>query len=147
MKPDDKQEIIENFRHITHPKLLLAVMGGIFSEGVDFIGNMCIGVIIFSPAIPAPTFERELIREYYANKNEAGFDYAYTFPAMNKVIQAVGRLIRTPKDKGVIVLVGERFSEENIQTLFPEEWFFTPYNLEITDQYENSIKAFWEKQH
>jgi len=147
MNPDDKQEIIENFRDITHPKLLLAVMGGIFSEGIDFIGNMCIGVIIFSPAIPAPTFERELIREYYVNKNEGGFDYAYTFPAMNKVIQAVGRLIRTPKDKGVIVLVGERFSEENIQTLFPEEWFFTPNNLEITDQYENSIKAFWEKQH
>ena len=145
MSGTDRDRILSELKASDRPKLLLAVMGGIFSEGVDFRGDMCIGVIIFSPALPQITFERELIRNYYDNKYGDGFNYAYLYPGINKVIQSVGRLIRSQQDKGVIVLAGERFADDAINQLLPEYWFEVDGDLVITEDYKQTLKAFWQR--
>ncbi len=145
MTEKDRKYILSELRESGTPKLLLAVMGGIFSEGVDFSGDMCIGVIIFSPALPQITFERELIRQYYENKRGNGFNYAYLYPGINKVIQSVGRLIRSRQDKGIIVLAGERFAEDEINQLFPDYWFELEGDVVVTEEFEETIQTFWKR--
>jgi DNA excision repair protein ERCC-2 len=145
MLEEDRDHLISQLKDGKNPTLLLAVMGGIFSEGIDFSGEMCIGVIIFSPAIPPVSFERELIRQYYENKFGNGSDYAYLYPGLNKVIQSAGRLIRSNQDRGIIVLAGERFADEEINQLFPTYWFEKKGDIVITDKYTESIKEFWER--
>jgi DNA excision repair protein ERCC-2 len=143
MTTEDRDDILTQLKDLDTPNLLLAVIGGIFSEGVDFKGDMCIGVIIFSPALPQITFEREIIREYYDHKKGNGFNYAYLYPGINKVIQSVGRLIRSQQDKGIIVLAGERFAQDEINQLFPDYWFEREGDVVITDDLKKTIKAFW----
>jgi DNA excision repair protein ERCC-2 len=145
MNQTDRDILLQKLTDVSNPKLLLAVMGGIFAEGVDFSGDMCIGIIIFSPALPQVNFERELIRRYYDDKNSEGFDYAYLYPGINKVIQSMGRLIRSYQDKGIIILVGERFAEDKVNALFPEYWFQKPGDIVITNSYEKVIKDFWRR--
>ena len=145
MTEEDRDYILSELKASDVPKLLLAVMGGIFSEGVDFRGDMCIGVIIFSPALPQITFERELIRDYYETKHGSGFKYAYLYPGINKVIQSVGRLIRSQQDKGIIVLADERFADDEINQLLPEYWFEVDGDVVITEDYKQTIKAFWQR--
>ena len=145
MSETDRGRILSELKESDTPKLLLAVMGGIFSEGVDFSGDMCIGVIIFSPALPQITFERELIRNYYDTKYGDGFNYAYLYPGINKVIQSVGRLIRSQQDKGIIVLAGERFADDEINQLLPDYWFKTEGDVVITEDYKQTLKAFWKR--
>ncbi len=140
----ERDEFLRQLRDTSTAKLLLAVMGGIFSEGVDFSGDMCIGVIVFGPGLPRVNYERELIRGYYDQKLGDGFDYAYLYPGINKVIQAVGRLIRSQQDKGIIVLVDERFSEEKTGMLLPDYWFRQPGDVVLTDDFEPVIREFWE---
>ena len=145
MTEDDRSYVLSQFMDIDQANLLLAVMGGIFAEGVDFKGDMCIGVIIFSPSIPQVTFERELIKEYYDIKNDNGFNYAYLYPGINKVIQSVGRLIRSQQDKGIIVLAGERFAHDEINQLFPEYWFENEGDVVITDELKETVESFWNR--
>jgi DNA excision repair protein ERCC-2 len=145
MTESDRDSVLESLRNSAEPKLLLAVLGGIFSEGIDFSGDMCIGIIIFSPGLPQITYERELIRRYYENKNGNGFDYAYLYPGINKVIQATGRLIRSYQDKGIVVLVGERFGQEKVNALFPEYWFQKPGDVVFTNSYQKALKDFWDR--
>jgi DNA excision repair protein ERCC-2 len=144
MPQEDRNEILYQLKETQKPKILLAVMGGIFSEGVDFYGDMCIGVILFSPGLPQINYERELIKEYYDKKTENGFEYAYLYPGLNKVIQSAGRLIRSAQDKGIVVLVGERFAEEQVNELLPDYWFQNPGDVVVTEKYEKEIKNFWE---
>ncbi len=138
-------EILAALREKAGGHLLLAVMGGVFSEGVDYSGQMAEGVFVISPALPQISFERELLREYYQGKKEMGMEYAYVYPGMNKVIQAVGRLIRAASDRGVVVLIGERFADENYNELLPDYWFEHGGDVEITLNYEKAIKKFWAK--
>ena len=145
MSEKDRDQVLTYLKDTSQPKLLLAVMGGIFSEGIDFSGDMCIGIIIFSPALPKISYERELIRSYYENNRGNGFEYAYLYPGMNKVIQATGRLIRSHQDKGIVLIVGERFGEERVNTLFPEYWFKKPGDIVFTDSYVEAIQDFWDK--
>ncbi len=145
MSDGDRDFILTQLKDSNKPVLLLAVMGGVLSESVDFKGNMCIGVIIFSPAIPKITFERELMKEYYDQQKGAGFNYAYLYPGINKVVQAVGRLIRSQEDRGIIVLVGERFAEDEVNRLFPDHWFENEGDVVITEDIVGTIKSFWER--
>jgi Rad3-related DNA helicase len=145
MSEEDRGFILSQFTDTEKPKLLLAVMGGIFSEGVDFRGEMCIGVVVFSPALPQIKFERELIREYYDQKNGNGFNFAYLYPGINKVIQSVGRLIRSQQDKGIIVLAGERFAQDEINQLFPEYWFENEGDVVITENLAETVEKFWQR--
>ena len=97
-------------------------MGGIFGEGIDLTGEKLIGVIVVGTGIPQVGPERELLKDFFDEKNGCGFDYAYRYPGMNKVQQAAGRVIRTTSDRGVILLLDERFSRQENRELFPVEW-------------------------
>ena len=98
------------------------VLGGIFSEGIDLKEDLLIGVLIVGTGLPQICNQREILKEYYDAKGEQGFDYAYRYPGMNKVLQSAGRVIRTEKDKGVILLMDERFQSPHYRKMFPREW-------------------------
>jgi DNA excision repair protein ERCC-2 len=130
----------------TDPVLLLAVQGGIFAEGVDYPGDMLIGVIIIGPGLPRVDFEQELIRTYYDDKYTSGFAYAYLYPGMNRVVQSAGRLIRSETDVGIIALLDKRFTYSNYTALFPSHWYTqTPREL-VTRNYQQVLKRFWARQ-
>jgi Rad3-related DNA helicase len=145
MTEEERFDILHRLQHEKSPHLLLAVMGGIFSEGIDLPGESCIGVIIFSPAFPKITYERELIKNYYEELRGEGIKYAYVFPGLNKVIQSVGRLIRSHQDTGIIVLAGERFAEDEINMLLPAYWFEKSGDVVITNEYKKHIREFWKR--
>ena len=145
MKDADREQVLTQLREKNSAYILCAVMGGIFSEGVDYNGSMAIGVIVISPALPKVSYERELLNRYYQEKNGSGEAYAYLYPGMNKVIQAVGRLIRSYSDKGIILLIGERFADETFNILLPDYWIDKKDDLVITNNYKKEIKSFWKK--
>src|SRR4029434_880180 len=127
----------------TAPVLLLAVQGGIFAEGVDYPGDMLIGVIIVGPGLPRVDFEQELIRTYYDDKYTSGFAYAYLYPGMNRVVQCAGRLIRADTDVGISALLDKRFTYSNYTALFPSHWYtHTPREL-VTRNYQLTLARFW----
>jgi len=99
-----------------------AVLGGIFGEGIDLIGERLIGAVVVGVGLPQLCVERDLIRDHFQKHTAAGFDYAYTFPGMNRVLQAVGRVIRSETDHGVVLLIDSRFNETRYRRLFPPWW-------------------------
>jgi len=103
--------------------LLFAVLGGMYAEGVDFPGELLSAVYIISPALPQVSFERELLRRYFDETEQAGFEYAYLQPGMTRVIQAAGRLIRSESDRGVIALLCQRFLQEPYASHLPRDWY------------------------
>jgi Rad3-related DNA helicase len=103
--------------------LLFAVSGGMYAEGVDYPGDLLSAVFVVSPALPQVSFERELLRRYFDENEEAGFDYAYLQPGMTRVVQAAGRLIRSERDRGVIALLCARFLEEPYASRLPRDWY------------------------
>ena len=117
------------------------VMGGIFGEGIDLKNDSLIGAVIVGTGIPQVCLERELIRGYFDETMQNGYEYAYLYPGMNKVLQAAGRVIRTQEDTGVVVLLDERFLYSSYKSLFPREW----YNFRIVehDSVENEVAQFW----
>ena len=115
------------------------VLGGIFSEGIDLKEDALIGSIIVGVGFPQICSEREIIKEFF---NEKGFDYAYRYPGMNKVLQAAGRVIRTEKDQGIVALLDERFLDYSYQRLFPREW--QGYSVTNVGGIGNAVSAFWE---
>lgn len=122
----------------------LAVVGGAFSEGIDLVADRLIGVVIVGVGLPQICFERELIKDYFDKKGESGFNYAYLYPGMNKVMQAVGRVIRSETDKGIALLIDERFLSNQYRDLFKSEW----NNYEVVtsiDDLKYEIENFWLK--
>jgi len=119
-----------------------AVMGGVFGEGIDLVGERLIGAIIVGVGLPQLCVERDLIRDYFEEKTGAGFDYAYTFPGMNRVLQATGRVIRSETDRGVVLLIDARFGEPRYCRLFPD-WWLTARVRSISDIQE-ALRQFWE---
>jgi DNA excision repair protein ERCC-2 len=127
-----------------HGVLLFAVSGGMYAEGVDYPGELLSGVFVVSPALPQVSFERELLRRYFDEKEEAGFDYAYLQPGMTRVVQAAGRLIRSETDRGVIALICRRFVEEPYASRLPRDWYGeTPMEL-VTNRPAEEIREFFE---
>lgn len=125
------------------PVLLLAVQGGAFTEGVDYPGEMCVGAIIVGPGLPRWSFERELVKAHFDRAYGKGFEYAYLFPGMSRVIQAAGRVIRTKTDVGVVALVGDRFATDRYASLFPRDWYVRhPRELVTRDPYA-TLSRFW----
>lgn len=120
------------------------VMGGIFSEGIDLKQDSLIGVIVVGTGLPQICTQREILREYFDRTEGTGFDYAYRYPGMNKVLQAAGRVIRTDEDIGVVVLLDERFLESSYLRLFPREW--KEYQVVQADNVGTSVKNFWKSQ-
>ena len=118
------------------------VLGGIFSEGIDLKNDSLIGAIVVGTGFPQVCYERELLKNYFDEKDGNGFDYAYRYPGMNKVLQAAGRVIRTQEDIGVIALLDERFLQISYRKLFPREW--NHYEVVNRDGLERKIERFWD---
>ena len=102
--------------------LLLAVAGGVFAEGVDYPGDVLRAVAVIGPCLPAVTLEQELLKAYYDERFQRGFEFAFVVPGMTRVVQAAGRLIRSPKDQGVIALFDRRFLQPPYRDHLPSEW-------------------------
>lgn len=119
------------------------ILGGIFSEGIDLIGDRLIGAIVIGTGLPQVSYEREILMNFYNQKGENGFDYAYRFPGMNKVLQAAGRVIRTDSDRGVIALLDERFLNRDYRELFPADWM--DCRVCSLQTIESQLSEFWEK--
>ncbi len=119
-----------------------AVLGGVFGEGIDLVGERLIGVAVVGVGLPQLCIERDLIRDYFQEQTGAGFDYAYTFPGMNRVLQAVGRVIRSETDRGVILLIDTRFAESRYRALFSPGW--NPVTVRSVSAIEEAVGAFWE---
>ncbi len=123
--------------------LLLAVLGGSFGEAIECPAGVLSGVIVFGPGLPRVCLEQELLRNYYDNRFGEGFEYAYVYPGMTRVLQAAGRLIRRERDVGCLVLVGERFTETPYRNLFPPHWYRrSPAELETNDL-GHRLERFW----
>ena len=112
----------------------LAVMGGIFAEGIDLPGEQLVGVTVIGVGLPSLSIERDLLAAYFDLKERPGFDYAYRFPGMQRVLQAVGRLIRSESDQGGALLVDRRFLEARYENLLPGWWRITP----------NEVREDWD---
>lgn len=123
--------------------LLLAVSGGMYAEGVDYPGELLSGVFVVSPALPQVSFERELLRRYFDEEEDAGFDYAYLQPGMTRVVQAAGRLIRSETDRGVIALLCRRFVEEPYASRLPRDWYTESPRELVTDRPAEAIREFF----
>lgn len=121
------------------------VISGIFSEGIDFKGDKLIGSIIVGVGLPMICLERDVVKDYFQRQNGYGFDFSYTFPGINRVVQAAGRVIRTDDDKGIIMLIDDRFKTPKYKSLFPKEWS-NHYNVQNPEQSKRIIEDFWNKQ-
>lgn len=118
------------------------VLGGAFSEGIDLREDSLIGAVIVGTGLPQVGYEKELLKSYFDERGENGFDYAYRFPGMNKVLQAAGRVIRTQEDVGVITLLDERFLQGSYRKTFPREWeHYEVVNVELL---ERRLERFWD---
>jgi DNA excision repair protein ERCC-2 len=120
-----------------------AVMGGIFGEGIDLVGNRLMGAVVVGVGLPGISLERELIKEYFTNALGAGFEYAYLYPGINRVLQAAGRVIRTENDRGVVLLIDQRYSRFQYKSLLREEW--DPIWVQDTRQLADNLQEFWNK--
>ncbi|MCY6485267.1 ATP-dependent DNA helicase [Clostridium aestuarii] len=145
MKEEERENFLHKFSECNTEILVgFAVMGGIFSEGIDLTGDRLIGTIIVGVGLPQICLERNIIMNYFKEKNNKGFEYAYTYPGMNKVMQSAGRVIRTEEDKGVVLLIDERFTYFSYKKLFPKEWN-SVIKIINTKHIRQSINNFWEK--
>ena len=119
------------------------VMGGIFSEGIDLKQDSLIGVIIVGTGLPLVCAEREILKRYFDEQDGNGFDYAYRYPGMNKVLQAAGRVIRTEEDIGIVALLDERFLQNSYTKLFPREW--REFQIVQKNTVGKSVEKFWNE--
>ena len=119
-----------------------AVMGGIFGEGIDLVGERLVGAVVVGVGLPQICLERDLIRHYFDQREIPGFEYAYTYPGMNRVLQAAGRVIRTATDHGAILLVDRRFGQNRYRKLFPPHWR-TVHRVNDSAHITESLEGFW----
>ena len=144
MNEEMREEFLSKF--VAGDKTLIGfcVLGGIFSEGIDLKADSLIGAIIVGTGLPMVCNEREILKEYFDDENASGFDYAYRYPGMNKVLQAAGRVIRTQEDIGVVALLDDRFKSPANRRLFPREWENIKYvsNLDVGEQVEDFWRQF-----
>jgi DNA excision repair protein ERCC-2 len=123
----------------------LAVMGGIFGEGIDLVGERLIGALVVGVGVPQVCLENDLIKEYFDQQNGNGYAYAYQYPGFNRVLQATGRVIRTETDRGIIVLMDERFTQARYRHLFPAHW--RGYQVvQNTGEIEDKLGRFWARE-
>lgn len=140
----ERENFIAQFTETPKTTLVgFAVMGGVFSEGIDLAGDRLCGVIIVGTGLPAPCIERSAVSEYFTENDQSGFNYSFFFPGMNRVFQAMGRVIRTENDRGFALLIDERFLHEESRETFPPYWQDIKTVVSPKDIYRN-IKEFFE---
>lgn len=145
MGEEGREIFLENFEEDRENTLVgLCVLGGVFSEGIDLTEDRLIGAMIVGTGLPQVCHEREILRQYFDQKGMQGFDYAYLYPGMNKVLQAAGRVIRTESDRGIILLLDERFLRRSCRKIFPREW--KGYRSGRMEALLGEIQRFWESE-
>ena len=144
MNQEQKEQFLESFRSDSKSMLIgFCVLGGSFSEGIDLPGGRLIGSIIVGVGIPGLSDERNIIRDYYADQNGMGYEYAYVYPGMNHVLQAAGRVIRTDTDRGIVVLLDQRYAEPRYTELFPPHWEDVRFASDA-QSLAKTIAEFWK---
>ncbi len=139
----EKEQFLGHFKPDGQLRVGFCVLGGGFSEGVDLPGSRLIGSIIIGVGLPSLSNEGNIIRDFYEVEYECGYDYAYTYPGMNKVLQACGRVIRREDDRGIVVLIDDRYAEPKYKNLFPEHWSSIKFASSPSELAE-IIKNFWK---
>src|SRR5665647_245497 len=143
MKESDRIEFLSNFMEYGHNTLVgFAVMGGVFGEGIDLEGDKLSGVIVVGVGLPGISFEKNIIKSYFDEWDNCGFDYSYVYPGINKVLQAVGRVIRTESDRGFAILIDDRFSQRKYKELLPLEWQTIYCSRDYT--LDKIVQDFWD---
>ena len=143
MTEEEREEFLNYFEEEREGTLLgFCGMGGIFSEGIDLTDEKLIGAWVIGTGLPQVCLERELLKQYFDEKGMSGFDYAYLYPGMNKVLQAAGRVIRTDTDQGMIFLLDDRFQMSQYRAVFPREW--SQVRRIRLSQTAKEVAAFWE---
>ena len=146
MSTDERDVVLARLQDQQAPRLLFAVMGGIFAEGIDLPGEALVGAIIVSPGLPHVGFERSAMQAYFDEAYGDGFAYAVLHPGMQRVVQSAGRVIRTMSDRGVIALLGRRFAREPYASCLPDDW----YDASVLDIVEPdpgaALAQFWSEQ-
>lgn len=144
MQEQEREQFLQMFEQEREGSLVaFCVMGGIFSEGIDLKNDKLIGAIIVGTGLPQISNERQILKDYYDERELSGFDYAFRYPGINKVLQAAGRVIRTQEDRGIILLLDERFLQADYAPLFPREWKERKVcNLK---QIKEEVKRFWKE--
>jgi len=144
MEEKEREAFLEEFSEDAEESMVaFAVMGGLFGEGIDLAGECLSGACIVGVGLPQVCLERNILRDYYEEKLGMGFEYAYIYPGINKVMQAVGRVIRTERDRGAVLLIDERFSLAPYRNLLPEEWQIR--RVRDGESITKCLKEFWEE--
>lgn len=144
MSEAEREEFLDRFSEESDRTLVaFGIMGGIFGEGIDLKNDRLIGAIVVGTGLPQISNERTILKDYYDVENGCGFDYAFRYPGINKVLQAAGRVIRTTEDTGVILLLDERFWQREYDLLYPREWSDRkPCNIANVGKL---VADFWEQ--
>lgn len=141
MTENERAEMLKKFTGDSN-RVAFNVLGGVFSEGIDLVGERLIGTVIVSVGLPGLSFERNVIRAFFDEEWGVGFEYAYMYPGMNKVLQAAGRVIRTEQDRGAVLLIDERFSLKRYRDIMPIHWSHIE-NYYSVDRLKSSLEDFW----
>jgi len=145
MSESERDEFLNRYRSAAPRSLVgFAVMGGIFGEGIDLVGERLSGAVVVGVGLPGISLEKELIKDYFTHTDKAGFEYAYQYPGINRVFQAAGRVIRTESDRGVVLLVDQRYATHRYRSMLPVEW--EPIKVQNQDQFAEKLKKFWHQE-
>ncbi len=144
MNENERNKIFESFKEEEKNKLGLFVMGGVFSEGLDYVADALSGVVIVGVGIPQINTFNNISKDFFDGKYEKGFDYAYTYPGFNKVVQAAGRVIRTESDRGVVVLIDERYRYKLYRDIMPTHWKHAKI-INNDELLKIELNHFWNK--
>lgn len=143
MSEAEREAFLEEFSHENrHNLVAFAVMGGIFGEGIDLTGDRLTGAVIVGVGLPGISTENELIRDYFNRTARTGFEYAYLYPGINRVLQAAGRVIRSETDRGVVLLMDERYTTAPYAALLPAHWH--PVCVRNGDDIDTQLTDFWK---
>ena len=142
MSESEREEFLASFEQ--ENRVGFCVMGGIFAEGIDLTGDRLIGAAVVGTGLPMVCEERELFKQYFDEEKDRGFDYAYLYPGLGKVFQAGGRVIRTATDRGVILLLDDRFLREDVRREFPREW--QTFETVTIDTVDEALEGFWSRE-
>jgi len=140
---EEREQLLEQLEQ-AGTRLGFAILGGVFGEGIDYVGDRLIGVVLVGVGLPGLGVEQDLIAECYQTRGLDGFDYAYRYPGFTKVLQTAGRVIRTETDKGVVLLVDDRFNQAFYRNLYPTHWRVESVNS--LDNVIHDLDGFWDTQ-
>lgn len=139
-----RRALLDRFRGAHGPRVLMAVSGGVFGEGIDLPGDELLGALIVGPCLPPLGFQTAAMARHFEATRQAGFAYAMLYPGMQRVVQAAGRVIRREDDRGVVVLIGQRFTRPEIVECLPEDWYsYDPSEL-VPEHPLAALREFWD---